>query len=195
MSYSISTRSISLMCFITLFLLLVATTHARILDQKQQISFAEQFSIPQNAYPDQEQERSFADQFVIPQNAARSKVRVPPLVWSAKLESYAQWYANIRRNDCALEHSNGPYGENIFWGGGAGWTPAQAVNAWVEEVQWYNYDLNSCAEGQMCGHYTQIVWNTTMNVGCASVTCTGDKGTFITCNYDPPGNYVGERPY
>ncbi|XP_061349915.1 pathogenesis-related protein PR-1-like [Gastrolobium bilobum] len=201
MSQSSSTRSMSLMCFITitvaLFLLLVTTTHARILDQNQQISFPEQFSIPQNAYPDheQEQERSFASQFLIPHNAARSKVRVPPLVWSAKLTRYAQWYANQRSNDCALEHSNGRYGENLFWGGGAGWTPAQAVKLWAEEEQYYDYNLNSCDEGQMCGHYTQIVWNNTRKVGCASVACSGDQGTFITCNYHPPGNYIGERPY
>ncbi|KAI3991461.1 hypothetical protein MKX01_000548 [Papaver californicum] len=32
------------------------------------------------------------------------------------------------------------------------------------------------------------------NVGFASVTCnTG--GTFVICNYDPPGNWRGQRPY
>ncbi|KAG4970084.1 hypothetical protein JHK85_036505 [Glycine max] len=139
--------------------------------------------------------RSFANQFLIPQNAARAVLRLRPLVWDSKLAHYAQWYANQRRNDCALEHSNGPYGENIFWGSGTGWKPAQAVSAWVEERQWYNYWHNSCANGQMCGHYTQIVWSTTRKIGCASVVCSGGKGTFMTCNYDPPGNYYGERPY
>ncbi|CAL0330374.1 unnamed protein product [Lupinus luteus] len=107
----------------------------------------------------------------------RSEVEVTGV--DTKLEQYAKSYANQRRNDCALEHSNGPYGENIFWGGGTGWKPAQAVKAWVEEVQWYNYSENSCADGQMCGHYTQIVWNTTTKVGRASVTCIDDKGTFM----------------
>ncbi|RDY12534.1 Pathogenesis-related protein PR-1, partial [Mucuna pruriens] len=155
-----------------LFLLLVTTTQATIVRT-------------------QKRQRSFANQFLIPQNAARAVVRLRPLVWDPKMVRYAQWYANQRRGDCALQHSNGPYGENIFWGSGTGWKPAQAVSAWVEERQWYNYEQNSCADGQMCGHYTQIVWNTTRKVGCASVVCSKGLGTFITCNYDPPGNYYG----
>ncbi|XP_020228108.1 pathogenesis-related protein PR-1 [Cajanus cajan] len=173
MRHSTSTHSL-----IALFLLL-ATTNATVV-------------VPNSA---QKKARSFASQFLVPQNAARALVRLRPLVWDPKLTRYAQWYANQRRNDCALHHSNGPYGENIFWGSGTGWKPAQAVSAWVEERQWYNYAQNSCADGQMCGHYTQVVWRSTTKVGCASVVCSGGKGTFITCNYDPPGNYYGERPY
>ncbi|KAI5675471.1 hypothetical protein M9H77_06421 [Catharanthus roseus] len=135
------------------------------------------------------------NQFLGPQNAARSTLRMRPLVWSTNLAKYAQWYANQRRFDCALKHSNGPFGENIFWGSGNGWTPAQAVMAWVSERKWYNYWSNSCAWGQECGHYTQIVWKGTMRVGCARVNCFGGKGVFMICNYDPPGNWIGEKPY
>ncbi|KZV36189.1 hypothetical protein F511_20088 [Dorcoceras hygrometricum] len=80
-----------------------------------------------------------AQQFMDPQNAARALVGLPPLVWDAKLEKYAAWYANHRHGDCALEHSNGPYGENIFWGSGDGWTPDQAAEAWVSEKSGYDY--------------------------------------------------------
>ncbi|PSS36201.1 Pathogenesis-related protein like [Actinidia chinensis var. chinensis] len=138
---------------------------------------------------------NYVSQFLAPQNAARSVRRVPPLVWDEKLARYAKWYANQRRWDCDLRHSNGPYGENIFWGSGEDWTPAQAAAAWVGEQRWYNSWSNSCADGQECGHYTQIVWRTTRRIGCARVVCFGGKGVFMTCNYDPPGNYIGERPY
>ncbi|PIN01050.1 Defense-related protein containing SCP domain [Handroanthus impetiginosus] len=134
-------------------------------------------------------------QFLGSQNAARAALRLPRLVWDAKIAKYAAWYANQRRVDCALEHSNGPYGENIFWGSGDDWSPAQASAAWVAERREYNYRSNSCAYGQDCGHYTQIVWRETRRIGCAKVFCYGGKGVFMTCNYDPPGNYVGERPY
>ncbi|KAI3446662.1 hypothetical protein Pfo_003327 [Paulownia fortunei] len=134
-------------------------------------------------------------QFMGMQNAARSALRLPPLVWDPKLERYAAWYANQRREDCALQHSNGPYGENIFWGSGDGWTPAQAAAAWVAERRGYNYWSNSCAYGEECGHYTQIVWRDTRRIGCARVVCYDGRGVFMTCNYDPPGNYIGERPY
>lgn len=135
------------------------------------------------------------NQFLAPQNAARAALGMSPLAWDANLVKYARWYANQRRSDCALIHSNGPYGENIFWGSGTGWTPAQAATAWVMERKWYNYWSNSCAWGQKCGHYTQIVWRDTRRVGCARVICYGGRGVFMTCNYDPPGNYIGERPY
>ncbi|KAB2085900.1 hypothetical protein ES319_A05G428100v1 [Gossypium barbadense] len=138
---------------------------------------------------------NLVNQFMAPQNAARAANRMPPLVWDERLAHYAQWYANQRHEDCALRHSNGPYGENIFWGGGDGWIPADAVAAWVSESKWYNYWSNSCAGGQECGHYTQIVWSSTKRVGCARVVCDGGKGVFMTCNYDPPRNFIGERPY
>ncbi|KAI3444128.1 hypothetical protein Pfo_000793 [Paulownia fortunei] len=136
-----------------------------------------------------------AQQFLGVQNAARSALRLRPLVWDAKLARYAAWYANQRRGDCALQHSNGPYGENIFWGSGNGWTAAQAAAAWVSERRGYNYWSNSCSYGQECGHYTQIVWRGTTRIGCARVVCYGGRGVFMICNYDPPGNYIGEKPY
>ncbi|KAK9101693.1 hypothetical protein Sjap_018947 [Stephania japonica] len=138
---------------------------------------------------------NYVDQFLFPQNSARAALGEPPLTWDNHLESYAQWYANQRRADCSLIHSNGLYGENIFWGSGDGWAPGQAVADWLSEAKWYNHWTNSCEEGQECGHYTQIVWRGTRRVGCATVVCDGGSGVFITCNYDPPGNYLGEDPY
>ncbi|KAF3604472.1 hypothetical protein F2Q69_00034042 [Brassica cretica] len=99
-----------------------------------------------------------------------------------------------RRYDCSLTHSTGPYGENLFWGSGSDWTPTFAVESWTVEAKSYNHMTNSC-EGGMCGHYTQIVWRDTKRIGCARVVCENGAGVFITCNYDPPGNYVGENPY
>lgn len=139
--------------------------------------------------------RSLASQFLAPQNLARAAIRLPPLRWDPKLARYAQRYANQRRFDCALRHSGSPYGENIFWGSGYRWRPAEAAVAWVSERKFYNYRSNSCGGGRECGHYTQIVWRGSRRVGCARVRCAKGKGVFMTCNYDPPGNYIGERPY
>ncbi|XP_044464792.1 pathogenesis-related protein PR-1-like [Mangifera indica] len=138
---------------------------------------------------------SVVNEYLAPQNAARAAVRMRPLQWDSKVEDYAKWYANQRKDDCALQHSNGPYGENIFWGSGDDWKPAQAVALWLSEKSSYDYSSNSCDGGSDCGHYTQIIWGRTRRIGCARVVCEDDKGVFITCNYDPPGNFIGERPY
>ena len=48
----------------------------------------------------------------------------------------------------------------------------------------------------MCGHYTQVMWENTQSVGCGlRTTCTGTYATMISCNYYPPGNYIGQRPF
>lgn len=137
---------------------------------------------------------SLARQFLVGQNEARAQLGLPPLVWDEKVAAYAQWYANQRRSDCALRHSFGPYGENIFWGSGKNWQPYDAVAAWVNEKKYYDYSRNSCIGDEMCGHYTQIVWKSTRSLGCARVVCYNGQ-IFMTCIYFPPGNYVGEKPY
>ncbi|KAK1620609.1 hypothetical protein QYE76_026126 [Lolium multiflorum] len=119
--------------------------------------------------------------------------------WSPGDAAYARWWASQRRGDCALRHSfpEGQFalGENIFWGGaGAAWSPGDAVKDWAAEGVDYSYAANACAPGRDCGHYTQIVWRGTASVGCARVVCD-DGGVFMTCNYYPPGNVVGQRPY
>ncbi|KAJ6671079.1 CYSTEINE-RICH SECRETORY PROTEIN-RELATED [Salix viminalis] len=125
-------------------------------------------------------------------NAARSQVSVANIIWDSTVAAYALNYANSRISDCSLVHSNGPYGENLAKGSGS-FTGTAAVNLWVAEKPHYDYASNSCVGGQ-CLHYTQVVWRNSVRVGCARVQCT-NGWWFISCNYDPPGNYIGQRPY
>lgn len=100
-----------------------------------------------------------SDAYLNPHNTARQAVGagIPNLSWSQTLQNYATAWANNQANtaNCALTHSGGPYGENIYWSSGSS-QPADAVNLWVAEKQFYNYGSNSCAQGQVCGHYTQV---------------------------------------
>ncbi|KAL6197028.1 hypothetical protein ACLB2K_032641 [Fragaria x ananassa] len=127
-------------------------------------------------------------QYLVPHNTERSKLGLPPLKWSKKLESYASWWARQRREDCSLIHSNIEYGENLFWGSGHDWKPSDAVRAWAKESCYYNHKTNSCEHNkQDCLHYTQMVWRQSSKIGCAKVVCkSGD--TIFACVYDPPGN-------
>ncbi|XP_004289699.1 PREDICTED: pathogenesis-related protein 1-like [Fragaria vesca subsp. vesca] len=126
-------------------------------------------------------------------NSARAAVGVGGLTWDPNLAAYAQRYANSHYGDCNLVHSNGPYGENLAKSSGD-LSGTSAVNLWVGEKAYYNYNSNTCASGRVCGHYTQVVWRKSVRVGCARVKCM-NGGTFIGCNYDPRGNYVGQKPY
>ncbi|XP_076882205.1 pathogenesis-related leaf protein 4-like [Bidens hawaiensis] len=134
-------------------------------------------------------------------NAARAQVGVGNMVWSSTLAAYAQNYANLRARDCNLIHSGGPYGENLAKGGGVFqsapgvFTGTTAVNLWVGEKANYDHNSNTCASGADCGHYTQVVWRNSNQLGCARVQCANNGGWFIICSYNPRGNYVGQSPY
>jgi pathogenesis-related protein 1 len=133
--------------------------------------------------------------FVDPHNAARDDVGVGPVSWDDTVAAYAQSYAEQRRGDCQLVHSGGQYGENIFWGSaGADWSAADAVNSWVSEKAGYDHGSNTCLT-EPCGHYTQVVWRKSTDIGCARVVCDSGDGVFIICSYYPPGNFNGESPY
>ncbi|KAF5733242.1 putative STS14 protein precursor [Tripterygium wilfordii] len=127
-------------------------------------------------------------------NTARNQVGVSNMTWDDAIATYAQNYADSRIDDCNLVHSNGTYGENLAKGSSGTFSGVDAVNLWVAEKAYYNYTSNSCAVGQQCGHYTQVVWRNSVRLGCARVRCN-NGWWFVTCNYDPPGNYVGQRPY
>ena len=128
-------------------------------------------------------------------NALRDGVGVPPLKWSETLAAYARKRADtIERQNCKLQHYlDGIYGENLTWSSRRDLSPERMVAMWGKEADHYDYTANSCARGEICAHYTQMVWRSTRAVGCARALC--DKGELRVCNYDPPGNWVGQWPY
>lgn len=86
------------------------------------------------------------------------------------------------------------------------------VVEWTNEEPYYNYAANTCTTAGnpygTCGHYTQVVWADTSQVGCGLKYCPANtdpfappfdnlQWTFVVCDYTPPGNVnVGTtRPY
>ncbi len=125
-------------------------------------------------------------------NAVRARLGIAPLTWSNRLAERSQDWANALLAQRQFVHRpNSNYGENLFEIRGATASPAQVVSAWAGESRTYDYKTNKC-RGQ-CGHYTQIVWRDTKEVGCG-VARGGGRQVWV-CNYDPPGNWVGQRPY
>ncbi|CAI5515088.1 unnamed protein product [Closterium sp. Naga37s-1] len=48
----------------------------------------------------------------------------------------------------------------------AGSTPSDALSAWLYEKQNYNSEADTCAAGELCSNYRQIVWKAATAVGC-----------------------------
>ena len=145
-----------------------------------------------------------------------------PLAWSAPLAALAQgWAETLAADGCAMRHNpaRGRVGENLLWAGPTTrrverWTEpggartvevtthVQALDAqtvvqdWADEAPWYDPATGRCTApaGESCGHYTQIVWAETTQVGCGMSVCA-DKGQVWVCNYRPPGNVRGQRPF
>jgi hypothetical protein len=136
-------------------------------------------------------------------NVARAHVSpaanpaIPPLTWAKDVAATAQAWANR----CKFEHgTGGKYGENIYASGGQDVTAAAVVDSWVGEAKDYDYAATACSG--VCGHYTQVVWRKSTGLGCGVAKCSTSspfsgfpEWQLVVCNYDPPGNFAGERPY
>jgi uncharacterized protein YkwD len=125
-------------------------------------------------------------------NEVRARVGVPLLTWSDRLAARSQdWADTLLARQQFIHRPNSTYGENLFEITGASASPSQVVDAWAAESRNYNYASNRCSG--VCGHYTQIVWGDTKAMGCA--VARGKGREVWVCNYDPPGNWAGRRPY
>jgi pathogenesis-related protein 1 len=143
-------------------------------------------------------------------NAERRAVGVAPLTWSSSLASDAQTWANHLAATGKFAHDpvhtgltcTGPcYGENI-----AGFfrdvsEPDGGQSKWVAEKSLYRGGPVTQSNLYDVGHYTQMVWQYTKQVGCATAPPNGQAPpaghaySILVCRYDPPGNYPNQLPY
>ncbi|PRP86284.1 lipoprotein [Planoprotostelium fungivorum] len=140
-------------------------------------------------------------------NAERNSLTVNSLVWNTTVAAIAQKYSD----KCNYAHSGTKgLGENIAASAASGSATAysdadarSAVNMWIGEKPNWNCATNQCTSGKVCGHYTQVVWESSTQIGCGTTSCTTNSPfgssfpnwKFTVCNYAPPGNYVGRRPF
>ncbi|XP_060792805.1 peptidase inhibitor 16-like [Neoarius graeffei] len=121
------------------------------------------------------------------------------MLWDNTIAQVAANYST----QCTWEHNskvNGTLGESLFMTLGP-LIITQPMTIWFNERQNYHFNNNSCTEGKLCGHYTQIVWANTTFVGCAAHFCPDvpnfkvQNATILVCNYFPPGNILRQSPY
>jgi hypothetical protein len=97
------------------------------------------------------------------------------------------WADQLAAHDCAFEHSDTRYGENLAAGTAGSLDAAAVVGMWADEER--AFDFRRGGFSGRTGHFTQLVWRETRELGCGTVTCDG-LDVFV-CNYDPPGNVDG----
>ncbi|KAL6762814.1 CAP domain-containing protein [Haematococcus lacustris] len=120
-------------------------------------------------------------------NSYRSVHGAPALTSSASLISGAQSWANNIARTCIFRHSyTTGEGENLAWGFN---TWADAMFAWYNEQALYSYTVPRYSRST--GHFTQMVWKDTTQVGCASAVSRCNARTVFVCRYSPPGNWQG----
>jgi hypothetical protein len=140
---------------------------------------------------------SMAEEILEAHNKYRAEVNVAPLTWSNTLASNAQEWANqlASLGGNTLQHSsNTGEGENLWLGTSGAFSYTQMVDMWGSEKQYFIDgtfpDVSSTGSWSDVGHYTQIVWENTTEVGCAIATSGGND--ILVCRYSPPGNYLGQ---
>lgn len=140
--------------------------------------------------PKRESSGGMADGFIAAHNRYRAKHCAPPLTWSKKLADVAQSWANqLKAKGCVFGHSPGArYGESLGAGTIGALDPESTVEMWYDEIKKYKWPNGGFS--METGHFTQLVWTTTKQVGCGHVQCKGND--IYVCEYDPPGNWEGQ---
>lgn len=122
-------------------------------------------------------------------NSYRTLHGVPPLAWSATVAASAQAYADT----CPSAHSGSAYGENLAWAT-YDMGESKVVRMWYDEEPLYDY--NNPGFSSETGHFTQVVWKGTTEIGCGFATGCGNDWPYMSnvwvCQYNPPGNYIGD---
>ena len=137
-------------------------------------------------------------------NVHRSNHSAPAVQWSDTLASTASKIASscVYRHDVRTD--GGGYGQNIAAGVGPGAISRIITNMFYNgEVNWfdglYGEEHPDMTNFEHWGHFSQLVWKSTTQVGCATQYCPNGLANtgahvppyFTVCNYKSPGNFAG----
>ncbi|KAJ7370393.1 hypothetical protein OS493_032570 [Desmophyllum pertusum] len=127
----------------------------------------------------------FKDQCMKWHNEYRNKHQADSVKWSDTLAKEAEDWANYLANENKFEHKGA--GENLYISGKP--TPeepcTEATQLFYGEVK--DYDFSKPGFSGETGHFTQLVWKNTKEMGAAQVP-RKDGRLIIVIRYSPAGN-------
>ncbi|XP_062930245.1 uncharacterized protein LOC134360095 [Mobula hypostoma] len=131
---------------------------------------------------------NFAEQLLNSANKYRARHGAQPLILNSQISRDAEKWAKHLVKSRTLKHSDTPYGENIWYQQGPAdcqVTGQAVVDSWYNEIK--DYDFSSSGFQKNCGHFTQLVWQDSkeMGVGLAS---DGKGFTVVVAQFNPAGN-------
>lgn len=141
--------------------------------------------------------QSFEGRILAAHNAERKLLGIAPLVWSTKLAGQAKSWADNLAAKGLFEHSSNRdnAGENLWAGTSGYYGPEAMIGAFIGEKQYFRPgkfpDVSSTGRWSDVGHYTQLIWRGTRELGCAKAT--GNGRDVLVCRYYPAGNVIGDR--
>jgi len=143
---------------------------------------------------------SFDQRILAAHNKERLDLDLQPLTWNPALAQSAQAWADTLASSGRFEHApenrDAPQGENLWAGTKGYFAPEAMVDAWIREKRFFRPgvfpDNSTSGNVEDVGHYTQLIWRATTQVGCAQATSATED--ILVCRYAEAGNYIGERP-
>ena len=138
----------------------------------------------------EEEKDKFINEALESHNRYRKRHNSEPLKLNKDLCEIAQEYAKKLAESNNFIHSGNKYndkplGENIFMSNHYPISGKFTTDNWYNEIKNYNFDDPGFKEG--IGHFTQLVWKSTSEVGFGIEICT-DGFYYVVANFFPPGN-------
>ena len=159
-----------------------------------------QLYAPSEAWSGRAADRSnLAARLLSAHNGERRAVGLPALTWNPKLANDARGWAVELARSGKFRHSawdsRKGQGENLFMGTAGAYAAEEMIGYFIGERRHFRPgvfpEVSRTGRWQDVGHYTQLIWPETREVGCAVVAGGGQD--YLVCRYFPTGNVVGQR--
>ena len=139
----------------------------------------------------------FSVRILASHNRERERIGQPPLTWSPRLAAQAREWAQSLAKRGAFEHARERTGagENLWMGTSGYYKPEDMIGGFIGEKRNFRPgrfpNVSRTGNWVDVGHYTQIIWPATREVGCALALGRGTE--VLVCRYFPAGNLIGQQ--